>query len=46
METFEFLVTSTVQATLYEHIKIQAADWEDVVCNPFKEARQLWTNEY
>lgn len=84
METFEFLVTSTVQATLYEHIKIQAADykdaigriedadyykedgeivdsrmeidnyletddisdWEDVVCNPFKEAKQLWTSEY
>lgn len=77
METFEFLVTSTVQATLYEHVKIQAADykdaigriedgeivdsrmeidnyletddisdWEDVVCNPFKEAKQLWTSEY
>lgn len=28
METFEFLVTSTVQATLYEHIKIQALNYE------------------
>lgn len=31
METFEFLVTSTVQATLYEHIKIQALNYEDAV---------------
>lgn len=29
METFEFLVTSTVQATLYEHIKIQALNYEE-----------------
>lgn len=29
METFEFLVTSTVQATLYEHVKIQARNIED-----------------
>lgn len=29
METFEFLVTSTVQATL--HIKIQALNYEDAV---------------
>ena len=31
METFEFLVTSTVQATLYEHVKIQALNYEDAV---------------
>lgn len=31
METFEFLVTSTVQATLYEHVKIQAADYKDAI---------------
>ena len=31
METFEFLVTSTVRATLYEHIKIQALNYEDAV---------------
>jgi hypothetical protein len=31
METFEFLVTSTVQATLYEYIKIQALNYEDAV---------------
>lgn len=31
METFEFLVISTVQATLYEHIKIQALNYEDAV---------------
>lgn len=31
METFEFLVTSTVQATLYEHVKIQARDIDDAI---------------
>lgn len=31
METFEFLVTSTVQATLYEHVKIQARNIEDAI---------------
>lgn len=31
METFEFLVTSTVQATLHEHVKIQALNYEDAV---------------
>lgn len=31
METFEFLVTSIVQATLYEHVKIQALNYEDAV---------------
>lgn len=31
METFEFLVTSTVQATLYERVKIQADSYEDAV---------------
>ena len=31
MRTFEFLVTSAVRATLYEHIKIQALNYEDAV---------------
>lgn len=31
METFEFLVTSTVRATLHEHVKIQALNYEDAV---------------
>lgn len=31
METFEFLVTSTVRATLYERVKIQALNYEDAV---------------
>lgn len=31
METFEFLVTSTVQATLYEHVKIQARNIDDAI---------------
>lgn len=46
METFEFLVTSTVQATLYEHIKIQALNYEDIVKSNPKSEESLWTSEY
>lgn len=46
METFEFLVTSTVRATLHEHVKIQALNYEDVVYNLFIKDEQLWTSEY
>jgi hypothetical protein len=43
METFEFLVTSTVQATLYEH---QALNYEDIVKSNPKSEESLWTSEY
>lgn len=45
METFEFLVTSTVQATLYEHIKIQALNYEDAFCITIT-AHESWTQFY
>lgn len=51
METFEFLVTSTVQATLYEHIKIQALNYEDAVTriedrDYYEEDGEILSREY
>lgn len=51
METFEFLVTSTVQATLYEHIKIQALNYEDAITriednDYYEEDGEILSREY